>query len=850
MEENNAAPHADLVAADPRLRTIHYDPDLKGISMNAIRAILVASLMLCGSAARSEDPTGSPAGPALSSTSVLSVFPPAVRLTSALDRQAFVAQVTLENGLTRDVTSSVAIEVGNPQLVRVEGNSLVPITDGSTEVRFAVDGLTCAVPVTIEQAGITPHTSFAMDVMPIFMRAGCNSGSCHGAARGKDGFRLSLFGFDPAGDYHRLTREIAGRRVNLALPESSLLVEKATGQVAHTGGDRIKSGDPYHAAILQWIRSGSPADPGEVPSVVGLEVYPPLAVLNGADEKQQLTVRAVYADGNDRDVTSLAVFLTSNDNSAAVDPQGLITAKNRGEAFVMARFDTHTVGIPCIVLPRDVAFEWKEVAEANYVDTLVHAKLKKLRIQPSEVCSDEVFIRRVYLDICGAVPTPGDVTSFVQNPDPEKRRQLIDQLLERPEYVEMWVMKWSELLTIRSNPQVSYKAALLYFNWLRQQIADNVRVDEMIKNLLGSTGGTFSQPATNYYQTEQDSLKVAENVAQVFLGMRIQCAQCHNHPFDRWKMDDYYGFAAFFSQIGRKRGEDPRETIVFNSGGGEVSHFLTKQPVKPKFLGGESPDTAGKDRRAILAEWLVRPENPYFSKNMVNIVWAHFLGRGIVDPVDDVRVSNPPSNQALLDELAKRFAAGGYDFKQLIRDICNSRTYQLSTQVNDTNATDERNFSHAVLRRLRAEVMLDVISQVTETKNKFRGLPLGARATQIADGNTTNYFLTTFGRARRETVCSCEVKTEPNLGQALHLLNGETLHGKIAQGQVVASQLQAGKAPLDVVDDLYLRCLGRRPTDAEREQLNPLIEQDEDKARALNDIFWALLNSQEFMFCH
>jgi hypothetical protein len=315
-------------------------------------------------------------------------------------------------------------------------------------------------------------------------------------------------------------------------------------------------------------------------------------------------------------------------------------------------------------------------------------------------------------------------------------------------------------------------------------------------------------------------------------------------------MDDYYGFAAFFSQIGRKRGEDPRETIVFNSGGGEVAHFLTKQAVPPKFLGGDAPDTAGKDRRVILAEWLVSPENPYFSKNLVNIVWAHFFGRGIVDPVDDVRVSNPPSNQALLDELAKRFAAGGYDFKQLIRDICNSRTYQLSTQVNETNATDERNFSHATLRRLRAEVMLDVISQVTNTKNKFRGLPLGSRATQIADGNTSTYFLTTFGRARRETVCSCEVKTEPNLGQALHLLNGDTIHGKISEGKVVATQLESGKSPEDVINDLYLRCLGRNPTEEEKLQLTQLVSEVEDKSQALNDIFWALLNSQEFMFCH
>jgi hypothetical protein len=584
--------------------------------------------------------------------------------------------------------------------------------------------------------------------------------------------------------------------------------------------------------------------------VTKLEIFPPSGVLNGPNEVQRLTVRAVYADGSDRDVTSLAYFLTSNDNSASVDQTGLVTAKNRGEAFVMARFGTHTVGVPFIVLPKDLQFQWKDVKENNYIDTLVHQKLKKLRVQPSELCTDTEFARRAFLDICGLVPTAAELAAFEADADPAKRDKLVDQLLSRKEFVEVWVMKWSELLTIRSSNTVSYKATLLYYNWLQQQVAGNVRIDEMVKRLLGASGGTFSSPATNYFQNEQDSLKVAENVAQVFFGMRIQCAQCHNHPFDRWTMDDYYGFAAFFSQIGRKPGQDPRETIVFNSGGGEVQHLLTKQNVSPKFLGDVQPNLAGRDRREVVAEWIVGPSNPYFSKNLVNIVWAHFTGRGIVEPVDDVRISNPPANQELLDQLAKNFVDYGYDFKRLVADICKSRTYQLSTQVNENNASENRNFSHANIRRLRAEVLLDVISQVTETKNKFRGLPLGARAVQIADGNTSTYFLSTFGRARRETVCSCEVKTEPNLGQALHLINGDTLQSKIAQGGVVPRLLQEGKTPDQVSDELYMRCLNRHPTDAEKQKLAELVNTDEDKTRALNDLFWALLNSREFVFCH
>ncbi|MFM7562833.1 MAG: DUF1553 domain-containing protein, partial [Planctomycetota bacterium] len=347
------------------------------------------------------------------------------------------------------------------------------------------------------------------------------------------------------------------------------------------------------------------------------------------------------------------------------------------------------------------------------------------------------------------------------------------------------VMKWSELLQIRSTNNVSYKATLLYYNWLQERISSNTPVDKMVRELLGSEGGTFTNAATNYYQAEQDTLKVAENVAQVFLGARIQCAQCHNHPFDRWTMNDYYQFAAFFSQIGRKAGTDPRETIVFNRGGGEVNHPVTGQAMPPKFLGGDQPEIKGQDRRKLLADWLASPDNEMFRQNLANIVWAHFLGRGIVNEVDDVRVSNPPSNPELLAELGRKFSEYNFDFKKVVRDICTSRTYQLDTQTNPTNELDSTNFSHARLRRIRAEVLLDVISQITETQNKFRGLPVGARAVQIADGNTSTYFLNTFGRASRETVCSCEVKAEPNLSQALHLLNGDTVHQRMQQGQVI-----------------------------------------------------------------
>jgi len=434
----------------------------------------------------------------------------------------------------------------------------------------------------------------------------------------------------------------------------------------------------------------------------------------------------------------------------------------------------------------------------------------------------------------------------------DKRAKLVEELLGRPEFVKMWVMKWAELLQIRTNNnQFQYKNAILYFEWLRSQFEKNRPMNEIVQELLGARGGTFSNPAGNYYQIQRDALKLMENTAQIFMGMRIQCAQCHNHPFDRWTMDDYYSFANFFSQIGRKGSEDNREQIIYNRGSGGVRHPVGNRDMPPKFLGGEAPDTAGKDRREVLAKWLASDENPFFAKNMANIVWGHFMGVGIVEPVDDVRISNPPSNPELLDELGQRFAKSGYDFKQLVRDICNSRTYQRTVQSNDSNKEDTLNFAKASIRRVRAEVLLDIISQVTDTQNKFRGLPNGASAVEIVDGRTSTFFLTTFGRATRDTVCSCEVALEPNLSQALHLLNGSTVNAKCTQGGVVTKALAAKKTPSQVIDDLYMRCLARKPSAAEKAKLMAFVgEKGRSDTDVLNDLFWAILNSKEFIFNH
>jgi hypothetical protein len=790
------------------------------------------------------------ASAASAQVTTLAVYPPEVNLSTSRAKAAFIVQATYADGITREVTSQAAIRLASPAVCKLERNQLTPLADGVTDLVVEFGGRAVVLPITVKDAKADRPISFKLDVMPIFMRSGCNVGGCHGAARGKDGFRLSLFGFDPDGDHYRLTREINGRRINLALPAESLLLEKATGKVPHTGGKRFDEQSERRETIVRWLEAGAPQDPPSVATPVGIDLYPKGAVLDGKGEKQQLVVRARYSDGSERDVTPLTLFLSNNDNSAKVSEDGTVTAGERGEAFVMARFHTYTVGVPFIVLPKGLKFDFPKVTENNYIDALINAKLKKLRIAPSELCSDEAFLRRVYVDIIGVLPTPEEYTRFMSDPAPNKREKLVDELLGRKEFAELWVLKWAELLQIKSSIYVSYKAMLLYYNWLQDRIASNVPVDQWVQELLASKGGTFKSPPTNYYQVERDTLKITENVAQVFMGMRIQCAQCHNHPFDRWTMNDYYGFAAFFAQIGRKGTDDPRELVIFNSGGGEVANPVTGQVMKPKFLGGATPDVAGKDRREVLARWLASPDNPYFATNLANIVWAHFFGRGIIHDADDVRVSNPASNPELLAELGKKFTEYRYDFKKLVRDLCTSRTYQLATQPNATNEGDTRNFARQSLRRIRAETFLDCISEVTETKNKFPGLPNGARAVQIADGNVSTYFLTTFGRASRETVCSCEVKLDPTLSQSLHLLNGETTTQRIAAGNLVGRRLVEKKAPDQIIEELYVRCLSRKPLPKEREKLMTLVNSEPDKNKALSDVFWSLLNSREFMFNH
>jgi mono/diheme cytochrome c family protein len=787
----------------------------------------------------------------------LQILPERYSLETKRDYHRVVVLATFQDATTKDVTDVCDLKIADSKIAALDGLTLKPVADaGATEIVASIGGQTVKAPVTVKDGTKDRAISFRLDCMPVFMRGGCNQGGCHGAARGKDGFRASLFGMDPAGDFIRITREMPGRRINLAIPEESTLIEKAVGAVPHSGNQCFEPDSVYNKALLEWIAAGAQDDKPDVAKCTGIEVYPSQIVMEGKNATQQITVRATYSDGTDRDVTNLALFMSNNDPTATINRKGLVSSGDRGAAFILARFNVFSVTSQVLVIPDQLQYERPKLAETNYIDTLVDENLHKLRILPSGICTDEEFVRRAFIDIAGVYPEANDIRNFTADKNPDKRGALVDKLLERKEFTELWVMKWAELLQIRSsinnNQPPFYKNALLYYNWLSERIGKNIPINEIVVELLSATGGTVSSPAVNFYQTELDQLKLTENVAQVFMGMRIQCAQCHNHPFDRWTMDDYYGFKAFFAQIGRKQTDDPAEVIVFNSKGGESRHFLTQAVMKPKFLGGETPEMKpGEDRRKVLAEWMASPRNPFFARNIANIIWSHFTGVGVVEPVDDVRVSNPPSNPELLTALAQHLTDYKYDMRKFVRDICTSQTYQRSTKVNETNAGDKKNFSHAHVRRVRAEILLDSISQITETPNKFQGLPLGARAVQIADGAVTNYFLTTFGRAKRESVCSCEVKMEPTLSQALHLMNGDAVNDRIKQGRVVAKMVQEKKSDREIVEDLFLRVFGRAPNDKEWSSVQQALASDPGGRQiVLEDLFWALLNSKEYYFNH
>ena len=781
----------------------------------------------------------------------LELFPSRIDFKYRGDKQRVIVVAQLSDGSTLDVTAEAKLANADTSMVSmIAPGELLAVAGGSTTLEATWQDLHATAAISVSSEAAERPLRFRNDVLPVLTRAGCNAGKCHGAASGKDGFGLSLYGFDPEGDHYRLTREMSGRRIDLAKPDDCLLINKATGQVPHTGGACIDIGSPEYRTLVTWIALGAKADPIDVAEPIGIDVYPKRAVMSRPELSQPLIVLAKYDDGSYRDVSDLTVYFSNNDAVATVSTEGRIDATGPGSGFIMARFDQFTSGTS-IVVRSGKAYPPLQFDSNNYVDQLAAQRWSDLHVQPSEVCDDEIFLRRVVLDTTGLLPTVEQRVAFLGRSEPNKRELLVEELVNSEAFLDMWTMQVAELLQIRSANGLSSKGLQLYDEWLRKQVHAGVTVDKILRQLIPASGGTFENPATAYYQTETTPQLLAENIAQAFLGTRIQCAQCHNHPFDRWTMDDYYGFASFVSQVGYKQARDPREITVFNLGEGNLKHPVAGREVRPKFLGGELVEPQpGSDLRDELAEWLTSKNNTQFANNIANVVWAHFLGLGIVNPVDDVRVSNPPTNPELLDALGQHLVEYQFDVRKLARDICNSKTYQLKTQTTSWNEWDDRNFSHARIRRLRAEVLLDCINQVTQSSDKLAGLPLGGRAIEVPNGVSNNYFLETFGRASRNTPCSCEVRTSPTLSQALHLLNGESTSGKIVEGGLIERLLAEGKSEMEVAEAVYITCLTRSPTDREKQAITKQLAASQDQQQELTDLFWAILNSNEFIFNH
>jgi hypothetical protein len=812
-------------------------------------------------------------GAAIPASAALKVYPDSVTLDSPSSRQFIIVQQTLPDGSTVELTTQAKVELPENGAAKYDAatSTLIPVSDGETTAVIHAGCEMVQVPVKVKNTGATRALSFRLDVEPIFMRAGCNTGSCHGSARGQDGFRLSLFGYDPAGDYFRLTREYVGRRIDLQFPEQSLMLEKATGVVTHTGGELLKPDSAHYKVLRDWIAAGAKDDPEGTPVAKGIRVLPEKIVMR-ADAKtppaHHTVVLADYSDGSVRDITDLALYLTNNEGTLGIDKSGKVTARSSGGAWVFARFDKFTAGSEVIVLPNSQEFAWQEkVKPANYIDEAVFARLKQLQIPPSAPADDAAFLRRVKLDLSALPPTEEEQKSFSEDTASDKRAKLIEKLVASPEFTDLWTMKWGEILQVRTNNQNNAdsgrprKAAFRYYQWLRSQIAANRPFNEVVADLLRGEGSNLTSPPANYYTTAfgnpRRPFERAEDAAQLFLGTRIQCAQCHNHPFDRWTMDDYYGFTAFFSGVSSKRGAMPTEIYVFNNNSRTTAeHPVDGRQVPPKFLGGEEPALQGKDPREFLAAWMTSPDNKRFARNLANRAWAQFFGRGIIEPVDDGRISNPPSNEELLAALADHLVKSKFDIRALVRDICNSSTYQLSSTTVPGNESDDRFFSHSMVRRLQAEVLVDAIGAVTGAPATFNGQPQGTRAVQIFDGGAErDYFLRQFGASKRETVCACEVRMEPTLTQTLHLINGSTTDQALQRSPLLNELSGSELSAEDAIRKLYRRALGREATGYELarfcERAKDLDLKDKTKTRRFyEDVLWALLNSTEFAFNH
>jgi hypothetical protein len=706
------------------------------------------------------------------------------------------------------------------------------------------------VAVTVEGSDGPRRFNFANDIEPLLSRFGCNSSGCHGKAEGQNGFKLSVFGFDPPADYAALTQESRGRRVSPAAPEHSLLLRKMTGQVPHGGGARIAASSGDYDTVRAWIAAGMPFGSPDDPAVVAVRVEPGRRVL-APRGRQQLRVVARYSDGREADVTAHAKFQSNNDALAGVQPSGLVLAGEApGEAAVMASY-LNAVDTFRLVVPRAGRIDpYPAVPENNFIDRLVFARLRQLNILPSELADDAEFLRRVYLDVIGTLPTPAEARRFLDDQRPDRRARLVEELLLRPEFADFWALQWADLLRV-DRAALGPKRAYAYYKWIHDHLAAGRPLDELARAVVSAEGPLAEVAPANFYKVAAKPGEAASTLAQVFLGVRIACAECHHHPFDRWGQDDYYGVTAYFQNVGVKnaggveavaadgiaRARNPR------SGAEIIAH-----PLGEKVPGTVEPG----DRRHELARWLTRSDNPWFARNLANRVWAHFLGRGLVEPVDDVRATNPPSNPELLDALADHLVRNKYDLRALVRVITASRTYQLSSAPNETDEGDEQNYSRARLKRPAAEVLLDMVSQTTGVPERFAGMPPGTRAIRLWDNKAPHYFLKVFGRPERVSACTCERRHEPSVAQVLHLLNSPEIHAKLGHDAgTVAKLVKRQPADGPLVEELYLTFFSRPPQEKERQEAWAYLREHRTNRReAAEDLAWSMMNSLEFLFNH
>jgi hypothetical protein len=781
----------------------------------------------------------------------VSADPAAIRLSGPEASYSLLVHGKTADGQVIDLTHAADYRSADPKIAVVSDSGVVRcVSDGTTTVTVAAAGKTLSVPVTVTGSAEPRRFNFENDILPLLSKFGCNSSGCHGKSDGQNGFKLSVFGFDPAADYVALVKESRGRRIFPAAPEQSLILEKMSGRVPHGGGLRIPAASAEYATFRDWIRAGVPFGSADDPKVASIRVEPRerLLAMHG---RQQLRVIARYSDGREADVTRHARFQSNNEALAVVNGSGLVLAEEvPGDVAVMAGF-MNAVDVFRAFIPRaERIADYPDLPANNFIDPLVFAKLRKLNILPSDLCDDADFLRRVYLDVIGTLPTADEARRFLADRRPDRRARLVDDLLQRPEFADYWALKWSDLLRVDAQA-LGRKRAYAYYRWIRDSLAANKPLDRFVRELLTADGPLQESGPANFYKVMPRPGDTASTVSQVFLGVRIACAECHHHPFDRWSTTDYSGMQAFFTPVGFRA--SPRGEALLAAGVAQANNPRTGETIRAHALGQETPAAAAAgDPRPALADWLTAPENPWFARNLANRVWAHFLGRGLVEPVDDVRATNPPTNPELLDALAKHLVESKFDLRQLIRTITASRVYQLSSKPNATNERDEQNYSRALLRRLDAEVLLDMVCEATGVGERFAGMPAGTRAVQLWDSKVRHYFLKLFGRPVRVSACECERVAEPSVAQVLHVLNGPEIQAKLGhEGGAVARLVRDKTDDGALVDELYLRFYSRLPAAKERQAAVEHLHRDPAKRReAVEDLAWSLLNSLEFVFNH